>query len=253
MGFFYHIETFIDYLLNPNEYKDRGSMGEQFTYRELRGWFSKRQILRNLYIPKNNGELTEIDLAVVCRKCIIVVESKNLSGWIYGHEKDINWTQTLPGYKFSFYNPIMQNQTHVDSLKPLLTQFPTLPILSLIVFSDRCTLKNISVTSDNVVVIQRKSFKSYIKKVINKSPNVISKDERNMIISHLSKYSRPDASVRELHLQQLAAKNAVCPKCRGVLIEKLNRNTNVHFLGCENFPSCKFTTNKYNVICERCK
>jgi len=34
----------------------------------------------------------------------------------------------------------------------------------------------------------------------------------------------------------------LCPKCFGKTILKMNTKTNQHFVGCENFPECKFTS-----------
>ena len=33
----------------------------------------------------------------------------------------------------------------------------------------------------------------------------------------------------------------ICPKCGGILEERLNTKTGQKFLGCKNFPICKFT------------
>ena len=74
-----------------------GEHGEKLTERELkfiRLLGRKGKILRNVYIPKDNGETTEIDIVYITQKGIFVIESKNYSGWIFGNEKD---QQTLLG------------------------------------------------------------------------------------------------------------------------------------------------------------
>lgn len=71
--------------------------------------------------------------------CIFVVESKNYSGWIFGNEK-------------SFYNPIMQNKTHIKWLKKQVGN--NIPVYSVIAFSERCKLKDITVESKDVKVIK---------------------------------------------------------------------------------------------------
>lgn len=73
------------------------------------------KILKNVYIPKNESESSEIDVVYITTKGIFVIESKNLSGWIFGKEKDQYWTSSLPAgkgksIKNKFYNPIKQNE-----------------------------------------------------------------------------------------------------------------------------------------------
>lgn len=56
----------------------------------------KGKILRNIYVPKDNGETSEIDLVYITQKGIFVFESKNYSGWIFGDGKSMYWTASLP-------------------------------------------------------------------------------------------------------------------------------------------------------------
>ena len=72
-------------------------------------------------MPKENGETSEIDVLMIHNKGIFVFERKNFSGWIFGNEIQRMWTQTLPkgrgrSHKESFFNPIMQNRTHIKTL-----------------------------------------------------------------------------------------------------------------------------------------
>ena len=64
-----------------------GRYGEALTARELKlvDLFGRKgKILRNVYIPKDNGETSEIDVLYITQKGIFVIESKNYSGWIFG-------------------------------------------------------------------------------------------------------------------------------------------------------------------------
>ena len=70
---------------------DIGRYGESLTEVELKKsaiFGMEGKILRNLYVPKDNGETTEIDVLFICSKGILVIESKNYSGWIFGNEDD---------------------------------------------------------------------------------------------------------------------------------------------------------------------
>lgn len=103
-----------------------GRRGEKLTERELnlvKFFGRKGKVLRNIYIPKDNGETTEIDVIFITQKGIFVIESKNYSGWIFGDEKSTYWTVMLPNKeKNRFYNPIKQNQTHIKWLACYLNE-----------------------------------------------------------------------------------------------------------------------------------
>jgi restriction system protein len=73
---------------------------------------------KNLYIPRKDEKgLTQIDHVVVSPFGIFVIETKNYAGWIFGSEKDRNWTQCLKGgKKHQFQNPLFQNRLHMNSL-----------------------------------------------------------------------------------------------------------------------------------------
>ena len=120
-----------------------GRRGEKLTERELKLvqlFGRKGRTLRNLYVPKDNGETSEIDLVYVTQKGIFVFESKNYSGWIFGDEASQYWTVSLPnGQKNRFYNPIKQNRTHLKWLGAFVGA--EIPLFSIVVFSERCELK----------------------------------------------------------------------------------------------------------------
>ena len=100
---------------------DKGRLGEFYTYKDLKPLDGYKRYLFNLYIPKDNGETTELDVVLLHESGIYVFESKNYSGWIFGTETQKYWTQTLPAgrgrsLKNKFFNPIMQNKGHIKWL-----------------------------------------------------------------------------------------------------------------------------------------
>ena len=135
----------------------KGRRGEKLTEQKLklvRLMGRKGKILKNVYLPKDNGETSEIDLLYITQKGIFVFESKNYSGWIFGDERSMYWTASLPnGQKSQFYNPIKQNQTHMKWLQKAVGE--EIPLFSVIVFSERCELKKVTLASDKVRVIKR--------------------------------------------------------------------------------------------------
>jgi len=153
-------------------WKDKGIYGEYLTFNELEKIKGDHRILTNVYLPKGNGETTEVDLIYIHETGIYVLESKNYSGWIFGDENSKTWMQTLPNrYKQKFYNPIWQNNTHIKYLMEAL-KVDAKDIKSIIVFSDRCVLKKIDVYSENVKVINRNNLNRTIEGLIDNSPNI---------------------------------------------------------------------------------
>ena len=111
---------------------NKGTNGEYKLYQNLKFFETMEcKFLFNLYIPRENGKTSEIDLIMLHQKGLFVFESKNYSGWIFGNENNKKWTQTLPtGYgeshKEQFYNPIMQNATHISAVRKYIDD--TIPI-----------------------------------------------------------------------------------------------------------------------------
>ena len=186
---------------------DAGAHGEYLIYKYLQNLENKgMKFLFNVYIPKNNDETTEIDVLAIGSKGIFVFESKNYSGWIYGSENQKNWTQVLPNGKTStkipFYNPITQNKTHIKYLKQLLkkdTQYH-----SIISFSDRCTLKKINLTSNNIFVINRYDIYKIMAKICNniKEP-ILSSEEINEIYEKLYPYTQISEEEKQKHIENI--------------------------------------------------
>lgn len=80
------------------------------------------KILRNIYLQTKNGT-TEVDTILIHETGIYVFESKNYSGWIFGNNKQKEWTQAVDRYtKNRFYNPIWQNEGHISALKRLFLE-----------------------------------------------------------------------------------------------------------------------------------
>lgn len=186
---------------------DKGNYGEFLTFVKLEKLGNQNKLLTNLYIPRDDGTTTEVDLVMISPTGIYVFESKNYSGWIFGDEKNKNWTQTLEnGQKNRFYNPIWQNKAHINALKAVLNLNDD-AFKSYIIFSERCTLKKINVTSSNVKVIKRDQLIKTIKKDIKDSPELLTPEEVNQIYLSLQKYANVDEVVKQEHIDNIKSKS----------------------------------------------
>ena len=185
-----------------------GRRGEKLTERKLK-WLKlfgrKGKILRNIYVPKDNGETTEIDMLFITQKGIFVIESKNYSGWIFGDEKSLQWTQTLSQRnKIQFYNPIWQNRTHMKWLREYLAD--NTPLFSLIVFSERCELKKIVVESPDVKVIKRDQLYDTICRIWEDEKDALSKEQVKEVYVRLQALTHVSKAVKKAHIAAIQEK-----------------------------------------------
>lgn len=190
---------------------DKGLIGEFLTYKYLRKYEEKgAKFLFNIYVPKADGGTSEIDVMMIHQKGVFVFESKNYSGWIFGNETQKMWTQTLRtkrgrNQKNAFYNPIMQNRSHINHLTDYLGK--SIPAKSIIVFSERCTLKNVKVSSKDIYVIKRKQIAKTVNVICNSVlEDALSDTEILDIYSRLYPFTQVDAAVKEKHISDIQNK-----------------------------------------------
>lgn len=75
--------------------------------------------LHDVYLPSDNGT-TQIDHIVRVGNCIVVIETKNFGGVLYGDVHDQNWRQSFRRRDSrSFFNPLKQNAVHVKAVKKI--------------------------------------------------------------------------------------------------------------------------------------
>lgn len=197
----YHFESKNDFFKTVF---DKGNYGEFLTFVYLEQLAIHKRIMANLYIPKEDGSTTEIDLIMISETGIYVFESKNYSGWIFGNEGNKNWTQSLKNkQKFQFYNPILQNKGHISALDRIIG-IPDI-YKSYIVFSERCELKQVNITSTNIKVLKRNHLFTTIENDIKGSPEILSKQKVDQIYNKLKEFAYVDDSVKAEHIKGIRA------------------------------------------------
>jgi ssDNA-binding Zn-finger/Zn-ribbon topoisomerase 1 len=211
------------------------------------------KILRNVYIPKENGETTEIDVLFITQKGIFVIESKNYSGWIYGDEWDTYWTASLSnGEKNQFYNPIRQNETHMRWLEHYLKD--EIPLFSIIAFSVRCELREVEIEESDAHVIKRDKLYATIRKIWKKSENWLDEEEIAAIYEKLERLSGVNRAIKSAHIKSIKQKyeknpeyeieeSLYCPQCGSELVLRVAKRgpyIGRKFYGCSSFPKCRY-------------
>ena len=187
--------------------RDKGKYGEYLTYQHLRKYESYgTKFLFNIYLPKENGETSEVDVLMISPKGLFVFESKNYSGWIFGSENQLHWYQTLPAgrksHKEQFYNPIMQNQTHIRYLQNVVGS--QTPMHSIIVFSDRCTLKNIQLQTHQAAVVNRYDILPVVSAIWDQTPaNLLTTNAISKIYDMLYPFTQVDSTTKAQHIANI--------------------------------------------------
>ena len=134
--------------------------------------------LNNITLPLANGGSTQIDHVIVSIYGIFVIETKNYKGWIFGNEKQRQWTQVIMGRKYKFQNPLRQNYLHIKTLADLL-ELDLSYFHSMIAFIGECELKTRDELPEHVLT---SDMASYVKK---KQHELLSEDEVRDLVEQI--------------------------------------------------------------------
>lgn len=96
--------------------------------------------LHNVTLPTADGGSTQIDHLIFSPYGLFVLETKNFQGWIFGTEKQREWTQQIFKKRSKFQNPLRQNYKHIKTLQELLGM-ESAHVHSVIAFVGDCEFK----------------------------------------------------------------------------------------------------------------
>jgi len=219
----------------------------------VKGWISEAQVtlakkifldkefytdVNNVTITTTNGT-TQIDHIIASPYGIFVVETKNMDGWIFGDEKNSQWTQSLFGNKSKFQNPLHQNYRHIRALSEFLGIGED-KFHSLVFFASDCTFK----TPMPATVMNR----GYIPYIKSKTDILFSSQQVQDIVSAIKTGMLPKTwkTSREhvATLKERFENTNTCPKCSSELIlrtVKSGEKAGLQFYGCSTYPKCRYT------------
>jgi hypothetical protein len=222
--------------------------------KRLRGWFGEKKTtfymwltlnsdtyrrFHDVILPTRNGT-TQFDHIIVSPFGVFIIETKNLKGWIFGSEDQAKWTQSLYGKNYSFQNPIRQIFRQKKGLSEHLKLNEHF-IHTIIYFVGDCKFK-----TNMPYNVLRSGLSSYIKQHTNR---ILASEEIERITKKLCEHISGSTITTKDHIKSLRERHSsttVCPKCGSNLAERTARNgpnAGSKFLGCENYPKCRFTKN----------
>ena len=110
----------------------RGLAGEAAVSAVVRARFPSAA--DDLLLRCGAGRYSQIDHLALTPHGILVLESKNLGGLLYGAPDRPYWTQVIGPQRHTFYNPLKQNATHLAAVRRYAG---AVPVQGLVVFMDR--------------------------------------------------------------------------------------------------------------------
>jgi len=245
------------YLAWYNSARQKGKRGEMRVSTILSQLPDEYTILNDLVFKTEKGT-TQIDHIVVSKYGVFAIETKNYRGEIYGDDNRQEWTQLIVTEvtyakkwwktytyvtKNHFYNPVKQSVGHALRIKEMLSAFPHIKIVPVVVFAGDAVLSNVE-SRYHVI------YEENLLDVINKYRTIYLKDDDVQTVLGILERS----NVREMVNDRQHAKNlrttarevnatinsGICPKCGGHLVERNGKYGT--FYGCSNYPKCRFTT-----------
>jgi len=203
---------------------------------------------RETYIPLHNVTLrtrdgtTQIDHVIVSPYGVFVIETKNMRGWIFGGEKQSQWTQKIFRKTFRFQNPLRQNYKHVRAVEEAL-RIPAETAHSVVVFVGGATFKTPMPENVTRGVGYARYIKSFRELVFSEF------DVRAFVSLLESGRLAPSAQTHRdhvAHLQKRADPTAdrICPACGSTMVVRTVRRgdrAGQRFWGCSGYPKCRVT------------
>jgi restriction system protein len=228
------------YLRSPSF---KGAVGEARVNSSLRSNLNalEYQVLTDLTLPTKGGT-TQIDHIVLSRNGVFVVETKNMSGWIFGDVNQARWTQVLHRHKSQFQNPLRQNYMHIKVVQDLLG-IETNQLHNVVVFAGSAEPKTDMPTN---VLWSTRELAGYVrsKQIAHFSDSQL----RNFVERLNSNSLESNRATKRAHVEYLKTKatgrqndNTKCPRCAATMVARSNRKSGEKFLGCSRFPKCKGT------------
>lgn len=198
-------------------------------------------LLEDLTFPTGDGT-TQVDHIVLSRFGVFVIETKNMSGWIFGGKDQARWTQVMRRHKSQFQNPLRQNYQHVKVVQDLLgirsDQLENLVAfvgsaepkteMPANVFWSRRDLSNY-IASRATVQFTEKEVHDFSRK-LRSSAMEANKETRRAHVQHV----REKASQKQTDFTK-------CPRCGSKMIKRASRKTGQSFFGCSRYPKCRGT------------
>ena len=193
-------------------------------------------------LPTVNGT-AQIDHVFVSVFGVFVVETKNMTGWIFGSEREREWTQVFPGgRKHKFQNPLRQNYGHVRAMEHALAgiRLPNGAVKSVVVFVGGAELKREMPENVTVGFGAARYVRSFGTRLLTEG------QVAEICEAIESSRMKPSWGTDRQHIRNVRRNNTSalrrCPRCGRKMVLRTARKGSGkggQFWGCEGFPACR--------------
>lgn len=248
-----------------------GIAGEKNIAFELKNSHIPMYILHDIYLE--SGDLSaQIDYLVFTRKLCFIIECKNLYGNI-SIDNNGRFVRTMyfgtRKVQEGLYSPITQNIRHLELIRKIQTDRNnglmrlltasafTSFYKSVVVLANPKTILNDKYATKEIKnqVIRADQLAKYIKESNAASKELSSSDEemqkwaqsylnrnKENEMTYLEKYDkyRVQETADSIPQADIEKKDeTICPRCGGKLVKRKGKYGD--FIGCDNFPKCRYT------------
>lgn len=182
-----------------------GRTSEDRINADISSWakVNKAHFISSVLFKYNGNIFCEIDSLLITDRALIVIEIKSIKGIIKGSAKDEKFTKVLGSQQFLIANAVKQNDKHIQHIENMLEI--KVPIVSLVVYSNRAELLDIRDVPSHAVVIRHAEIFDTLDGIIKSLQPKISFEQMKYIDHHLKKHitnSREDIEkFREIFTQ----------------------------------------------------
>lgn len=259
-----------------------GRRGEKMVAKELSRLKKKDFIVINdLLLPNANGKTSQIDHVVISTRGIFVIETKNHAGRISGAEQAQYWQQHLSSQSRGFYNPVLQNRSHLRAVRRHLPKLDAEVFSTMVVFTEAWRL---DIKADEIIIersllpdkhikrtlipedrVRKRWWCPWRKEVIldehkivtridgmveemQRRPRIFDRETIRQLAEKLLEANITDSSVRKEHTEyaKRTSKDVSSDIRKGRCPRcggelVVRKSDRGEFAGCANYPKCRFT------------
>ena len=236
--------------------KFKGWLGEKFVatinWALLDGKVYRQ--LNNITLELEDGSTTQIDHVVISIYGIFVIETKDISGSIFGGEHDKTWTKKIEnGKTYPIPNPLRQNYGHQCSLVEFLNiRCPDIGLskadINTRIFSNIFLGPDAKLetrdklpegVSGSIHFIKSKEVQWFSESEVEQMFTAIQDGKLpNGLISGIATHRKHVKSLNERHNRKTGDP---CPRCGEQLVTRKRKKNGREFVGCSGFPKCRYT------------
>lgn len=191
-----------------------------------------KRLSKNKYMVLNDVVVSstkkshKIDNVIISKFGIFVIKYVDQTGKIYGDERELQWIALKDRKKTYFDNPLREVHSSIRVLSELLdlNEKYFIPIV--------CFTEEVTVSCDTKDKITQIEFLDDVIKTFKKEIIIYGLKEIRAKIKNSTIVERSTGEKEE-------TKSNTCPKCGGKLVVRKGKYGD--FVGCNNYPNCKFT------------